>query len=62
MLAPFLHDFRAKKQATGHKVGKNVSKKLPKISDKTYFKNNSKMSLISGLLPPTPLPEKPNVA
>ena len=57
MLAPFLHHFRAKKQATGHTVGQHVSKKLFKI---TYFKNNSKMSLIFWLLPPTPLPEKPN--
>ena len=60
MLAPFLHHLRAEKQATGHKVSQHVTKKLPKISDKTYFKNNSKMSLIFWLLPPTPQPEKPN--
>ena len=59
MLAPFLHNFRARKQATGHTVGKNVSKKLPNISEKTYFKNNSKMSLIFWLLPPTPYLKSP---
>ena len=58
MLAPFLHHLRAKKQATGHKVSQHVTKKIPKISDETYFKNNSKMSLIFWLLPPTPLPDK----
>ena len=48
--------FSCQKEATGHTVIQNVSKKLPKISDETRFKNNSKMSLIFWLLPPTPLP------
>ena len=52
-LAPILTAFWSQKQATGHKVGPTASDQLPKISDETYSKNNSKMLLIFWLLPPT---------